>query len=68
MFLYTVLFIYKYAAYPQVTGSMTWRKPFDALTKQPILKDGRGNRTPVELFAQGAGALEDHISQFILAA
>ena len=44
------------------------RKPFDVLAKGLVLLDGRGNRTPVELFAQGVRALEPVIQQLILAA
>jgi hypothetical protein len=51
-----------------VTLVPTIRKPFDVLAEGLIQKSGRGDWTPIELFATGAGELSGHLRAFVLAA
>jgi len=44
------------------------RKPFDVLAEGPILSQSRGDWTPIELFATGAGELAGSLKAFVLAA
>ena len=38
------------------------RKPFDLLVKGLVSKDSRGDKTPVELFRAGVGAMSQDIA------
>lgn len=42
------------------------RKPFDVLAEGPKIKNSRGDWTPIELFRQGAAAIEPHVCRLIV--
>jgi hypothetical protein len=44
------------------------RKLFGYLAERPFLKNGRGNGTPIELFAEAIGIIESRIQKLIMAA
>jgi hypothetical protein len=51
-----------------ITLVPTMRKPFDVLAEGLLLKNTRGDRTPIELFLAGVAGWEPYVERLLMAA